>query len=192
MTLQPAQNLTELSDEALVVLAQQGDKDAFGTLARRYEPKLLRYAGRLTSSGDIEAADVVQDALIKAYVNLRSFDAERRFSPWLYRIVHNELINTVRHRARELLDFYDFDNLFPVAAKDDLVKETDRAMLREEMEKCLAKLPANYREPLVLFAYEGMTYQEISDILHLPPVTVGVRINRGRNKLKELCSHLHG
>lgn len=190
MTLKTAQNLTELSDEALAVLAQQGDKDAFGALARRYEPKLLRYASRLTSSGDIEAADVVQDALIKAYVNLRSFDPERRFSPWLYRIVHNELINTVRHRARELLDFYDFDNLFPVAAKDDLVKETDRALLREEMEKCLAKLPANYREPLVLFAYEGMTYQEISDVLRLPPVTVGVRINRGRNKLKELCQHL--
>jgi RNA polymerase sigma-70 factor (ECF subfamily) len=190
MTLKPAQNLAELSDEALAVLAQQGDKDAFGALARRYEPKLMRYASRLTSSGDIEAADVVQDALIKAYVNLRSFDPERRFSPWLYRIVHNELINTVRHRARELLDFYDFDNLFPVASKDDLAKETDRALLREEMEKCLAKLPANYREPLVLFAYEGMTYQEISDVLRLPPVTVGVRINRGRNKLKELCSRL--
>lgn len=182
---------SEMSDEALAAAAQGGDKDAFGVLARRFEDRLLRYARRLSGSSGTDPEDVVQEALIKAYVNLRSFDTTRRFSPWLYRIVHNELVNGVRRRAREIFDFYDFDAFLPhVTAGGDIMKETDRGLLREELDRCLAGLPASYREPLVLFAFDGLTYAEIGEVLRLPPVTVGVRISRGRAKLKEMCRHL--
>jgi RNA polymerase sigma-70 factor (ECF subfamily) len=187
MTGNKGEDRERLTDEHLVALAQGGDKDAFGDLARRYEPKLLRYASRLLSRSDLDPADVVQETLIKAYLNLKGFDVSRRFSPWIYRIAHNEIVNSVRKRAREFLDFYDFDSLFSVSSRQDVAEETDRAMLREELERCLAKLPSSYREPLVLFAYEGLSYGEISDILRLPSVTVGVRISRGRAKLKKLC-----
>jgi RNA polymerase sigma-70 factor (ECF subfamily) len=180
-----------MSDEALATRAQAGDREAFGELARRYESKLLRYANRLLASSDLEPADVVQEALIKAYVNLRSFDAGRRFSPWIYRITHNELVNAVRRQARELIDFYDFSTFMPtMPAAASAEKETDRLILRQQLDLALGQLPDIYREPLVLFAFEEMSYAEIGQVLKLPTVTVGVRINRGKKKLQGLCGRL--
>ena len=179
------------SDEALAVLAQGGDQVAFGVLVRRYEAKLLRYAGRLLFSSDLDPADVVQDTFVKAYVNLRSFDASRRFSPWVYRIAHNELVNAVRKKAREMVDFYDFSSFLPsLPSSASSEGQVDLGLLREELEKGLDGLPATYREPLVLFAFEGMSYVEIAEILHLPTSTVGVRISRGKKRLRELCAKL--
>jgi RNA polymerase sigma-70 factor (ECF subfamily) len=181
----------EPSDELLAAEAQKGDNEAFGKLVRRYEDRLLRYASRLLVSSDLEPADVVQEAFIKAYVNLRSFDSGRRFSPWIYRIVHNELINSVRQKAREMVDFYDFDSFIPrLPSSRSSETEVDRKMLREQLDACLGKLPKNYREPLVLFAFEGMSYAEIGEVLHLPAGTVGVRISRGKKKLRESCQKM--
>lgn len=172
------------SDEQLVRAAQQGDMDAFGELVERYRPKLLRYGHRLLfNNSDVE--DIIQEVFLKAYRNLLSFDANRKFSPWIYRIAHNELINHGKKFSRQFVDFLDFEVLLPqLKSSVDLEKEYDRNQLSELLDKAVQELDVKYREPLALYAYDQLSYQDISEILHIPISTVGVRIKRGRELLK--------
>lgn len=182
-------NLSVLSDENLARLSQNGDIDAFGELLNRYNKKILNYSRRFIKGDD--SFDVVQEVFIKAYVNIRQFDAERRFSPWLYRIAHNELINAVKKRAKEPLNFFDPDTIFPhPTAKETAEDKANKAETKKIVEECLDKINYKYREPLVLYYLEEMDYGEISDILRIPVSTVGVRISRGRNFLRKSCSEL--
>jgi len=173
------------TDEAIAIRVQKGDIDAFGILIARYEQKMNRYAKRFLFDSE-ESKDLIQDLFIKAYVNIQSFDAERRFSPWIYRIAHNVLINAGKKKSRSLLSSFDPDLLLPMHAEaetpeTEAVKKEVRAML----DKGLAKISPKYREPLVLHYFEELGYQEIADVLQIPISTVGVRLKRGREALKK-------
>ncbi len=104
--------MSEKTDEEIAVLVQRGDTEPFGELVTRYEQKMLRYARKFLL-GKEDAEDRVQNVFLKAYENIRSFDATRRFSPWLYRIAHNEFINAIKKKGKEPLPFFDPDILFP-------------------------------------------------------------------------------
>ena len=87
------------TDEAIATRVQKGDSEAFGQLVERYEEKLMRYARKFLRDPD-DAKDIVQEVFIKSYQNIQSFDATRRFSPWIYRIAHNEFVNAIKKRSR--------------------------------------------------------------------------------------------
>jgi len=176
------------TDEELALKVQGGDTQAFGTLMERYQAKLLRYARKFLLSPD-DAQDIAQDVFLKAYENIQSFDASRRFSPWIYRIAHNEFVNDLKKKqARKTVFTIDFDTLFPFLAATDTA---DSAALerdtKDALDKYLSQLDMKYREPLVLYYVESMDYKEIADILHIPVSTVGVRLNRGRAQLQKLA-----
>lgn len=174
----------ELTDESAALRVGQGDVAAFGVLMRRYEPKLLRYANKFLL-GREDAEDLVQDVFLKAYVNIRSFDSDRRFSPWIYRIAHNEFVGALRRRSGERLTFFDFDTLLPqLSAKGSADDVARRHELRDRLERHLSRLPDKYREPVVLYYFEELSYQEIAEALRLPVPTVGVRLNRAKALLK--------
>lgn len=178
--------MEEQSDEAIVVAVQNGDMEAFKTLVERYEPKMLRYATRFLF-GYEDARDAIQDVFIKAYRNLKSFDASRRFSPWIYRIAHNELINLIKKKGREPLSFFDPDTLFPHPITDsDPREELEKKELIESLDILLGEIDPKYREPLVLYYYENLDYKQIAEIMHIPSSTVGIRLKRGREMLKRL------
>lgn len=177
----------DLTDEAVAARVQSGDAEAFGELMHRFEPKLLRYARKFLLDPD-DAADIVQDVFVKAYQNIQSFDATRRFSPWIYRIAHNEFVNDLKKRSSRKTTFtIDFDTLFPFLTApdtaDSLALERDT---RETLERFLAKVDPKYREPLVLYYMEEMDYKAIADILRIPVSTVGVRLMRGKAILQKL------
>lgn len=175
-----------LSDEEIVSLIIQGNKDLFGEIIDRYESKLTRYVKRFTQQPD-DVADVVQIVFIKAYVNLQSFDVSRSFNSWIYRIAHNESVTHLKKKGNEKVSFIDFDTFFPHPFADD--SSEDRALARETKElldTSLAQLSLKYREILVLYYYEELSYQEIADVLHIPIATVGVRIKRGKEALHTL------
>ena len=178
---------TEKSDELIATEIQQGNIDAIGVLIDRYETKLKRYGMRfLTHDDDIE--DVVQEIFIKAYQNIQSFDPKRKFSSWIYRIAHNEFINHIRYHARDPLPFFDFevDTLIPHPFSDDTPEsDLERKETKELMDRALKKLDSKYREILLLFYYEELSYEEIADILRIPKSTVGVRLNRAKKELKK-------
>ncbi len=179
------------TDEAIAAAVQDGETHAFGTLVERYEPKITRYGRKFLSNPD-DIADLVQGVFIKAYVNIRSFDAARRFSPWIYRIAHNEFVNALKKKSREPLFFFDSDTIFPHPVTPERAdKETLDAELKETVSRSLEKLSSKYREVIVLYFFEDLSYADIADILHLPVSTVGVRLKRAKAELKKLCPELN-
>ncbi|MFA5954054.1 MAG: RNA polymerase sigma factor [Patescibacteria group bacterium] len=171
------------TDEEIAFKVQQGDTEAFGILVERYEQKMLRYASKFLF-GREDSEDVVQDVFLKAYANIQGFNTNRRFSPWLYRIAHNEFINTLHKHARLPVPFFDPDTLFPHPLSNE---SADRAIhekeLRAALDDSLGKLDEKYREPLVLYFFEDLSYQEIAEVMQIPISTVGVRISRGKQQL---------
>jgi RNA polymerase sigma-70 factor (ECF subfamily) len=174
-----------LSDEALAKIICSGEKERFGELIDRYEPKLTRYVKRFTQHTD-DVTDIVQTIFIKAYTHLQSFDQARSFNSWVYRIAHNESVNYLKKRGGEKVSFMDFDTFFPHPfAPETSDKDALDAEAKEVLDKSLQKISPKYREVLILYYYEELSYQEIADILHIPTSTVGVRIRRGKESLQK-------
>ncbi len=177
-------DLQGLTDEQLAETAQTGDQLAYTALVNRYWAWLIAYIRRLLPNAS-DAEDVVQVALIKAYINLKSFNPDRRFSPWIYRIAHNAFVDHVKTLKREPLLFFDPDVLFPhPVAPDNPQAEVETASIRKILDGHLGKLDTRYREPLVLRFYEHLSYRDIAEVLRLPIGTVSIRIKRGLGKLR--------
>lgn len=178
--------MAEETDEQVAARVQAGQAHAFSELVRRYEEKITRYARRFLF-GSEEVKDAVQEIFLKAYINIQSFDTSRRFSPWIYRIAHNECVNIGYSLKRLPFFTFDLDVLLPHRASPDRVETAlERKEIAALVEESLKELPVKYREPLSLYYLEEMSYQEISDILHIPVSTVGVRILRGKKQLKRI------
>ena len=183
--------MAELTDEQIALSVQKGDFHIFGLLVERYEPKLLRYSKKFLFDYE-DGKDMVQEVFIKAYSNIQSFDTDRSFSSWIYRIAHNEFINAIRKKGREPLSFFDPDTLFPhPTAAGQADTEVKKQEIKDMVEKCLDKLDLKYREPLVLYYYEDMGYKEISEIMHIPIPTAAIRLKRGRAALQKIYNQLN-
>ena len=179
------------TDEEIAKSVQSGDVEAFGILVERYEQKMKRYARRFLL-GSHDAEDIAQDVFLKCYTNIQSFDVKRRFSPWIYRIAHNELVNRIKKKGREPLPFFDADTIFPhPVAKEKSERGVEMSEARELVEKTLDKLTPYYREVLVLYYIEELSYEEISDIIQIPISTVGVRLKRAKESMKKVLEK-HG
>ncbi len=175
-----------LSDEQIAKAVKEGEVQAFGVFVDRYEAKLLRYGRKFLASPD-DRTDLVQDVFIKAYQNIHGFDAGMSFSSWLYRIAHNVFIDALRKQTRRPLLFVDFDTfLYHPTYEDPDHPMAEVAMIREMLEKGLEKLDQKYREVLVLYYYEDMSYKEIAEILAIPVSTVSIRMKRGKEALEKI------
>ncbi len=175
------------TDEEIAKAVQRGDIESFGILMDRYEAKMVRYARKFLSGSD-NITDLVQDVFIKAYVNIKSFDAGRKFSPWLYRIAHNEFVNALKKQKHGTFQLFDADAIFPhPVAAETADSEASKREMKKEIDHCLNKLEPKYREIMVLYYFEEMPYEEIAEVLRIPVSTVGVRLHRGKEILKKLC-----
>ncbi|TSC70445.1 MAG: RNA polymerase sigma-70 factor, ECF subfamily [Parcubacteria group bacterium Gr01-1014_46] len=185
------ENPKSLSDEELAKLVADGDSDKFGLLMERYQAKLFRYGKKfLVDNDNIE--DVVQDVFIKTYKNIKSFDTAQKFSPWIYRIAHNTYINAIKKNSLNPLNYFDFDTLLSyTVVEDPIIKEREQKEIKQFVDKGLYNIEAKYREILVLYYIEELSYKEIADILHIPISTVGVRIMRAKNVLREKYKELN-
>ena len=135
--------------------------------------------------------DVLQDVMLKVYININSFDAKKgTFSAWIYRIAHNESINHLK--KIKTINFEDEDWQNYITSDNDFGLSFEKKELSQAVRAALSGLNGRYREPLALYYLEGKSYQEISYILKIPISTVGVRINRGKAKLKNLLKNWKG
>lgn len=174
-------DLKELSDEIVVGLVKK-DKEIFAELISRYQDKLLRYANYLVNDEAL-ASDIVQDSFIKSFINLNSFDIHKKFSSWIYRIVHNEALNSIRKNKLTL----PIDEFFDIKDNRDLEEDLIKKEIIDQTHQCLSKIPLKYKEPLSLYYLEEKSYQEVSDILRLPINTVATRISRAKSIMKKIC-----
>ena len=176
----------DLSDSDVVALVIDGDTDFFRVIMERYEAKLMRYSLYLLKDYDV-ASDVVQDTFIKSYVNLRSFKLGKPFSPWIYRILHNGAMNAIKSGKKtcSLGAIDEIGDSFINSFNTDAV--IDKKLLDKKVRACLGKISIKYQEVLELSFFENLKYEEISDILHIPTSTVGVRIRRAKEALRKIC-----
>lgn len=180
-----------ISDEKLAELVQQGDKNKFGVLMERYGPKLFRYGKKFLSNED-NIEDVVQEVFIKTYQNIKSFNSLQRFSPWIYRIAHNTYVNALKKNSTGPLYLFDFDTLIShTVVEDPIVREREMQEIKKIVDHGLSQIEPKYREMLVLYYIEELSYKEIAEILHIPIGTVGVRIMRAKEILKEKYKELN-
>jgi len=178
-------DLKKLTDEQIVEIVRTKDKELYLEIVIRYQKKLLRYAENLIQDKP-KVEDAVQESFIKAFINLNSFDLKMKFSSWIYRIVHNQVMNTFNKNKREmpLLDNIDFDS------GHNLELDLSKKEIQERVNKCINKISVMYSEPLSLYYIEEKSYEEISDILRLPVGTVGTRINRAKAMMKKICQNI--
>lgn len=176
-------SVEKVSDEKLVERIRSKDQELYAEIVKRYQDKLFRYA-RYMIRDDDKAADIVQDAFIKAYVNLQSFNTKKKFSSWIYRIVHNNTMNYIRKNKKEIR--IGKQELTLSDDSDDQEEEFSKKEMNEMLSKGIDDLPIKYRSPLTLFYFDDQSYEEISDVLRLPIGTIGTRINRGRKLLKTI------
>lgn len=174
--------ISKFTDEKLVEYTRTRDKESFVEIIRRYQDKLMRYASNLLGDED-KAADVVQESFVKAFVNLRGFSTKRKFSSWIYRIVHNQAINLIKKHKKErpMLRNIDYDSGI------NIERQYTKKEITKMVRKCLSEVPIMYKEPLSLYFLEEKSYTEISDILRIPIGTVGTRINRAKLLMKKIC-----
>ena len=177
---------TEPTDHQLVLRVQKGDKRAFDLLVLKYQYKLQAIVSRFVRDTD-EVADVTQEAFIKAYRALPKFRGDSQFYTWLYRIAINTAKNYLVSKSRrpsstdidvaDAEQFADNEKLIDDTSPEDFIMTQELAQVIKDS---LSQLPEDLRTALTLREFEGMSYEEIADVMGCPVGTVRSRIFRAR------------
>ena len=179
-------------DQELVERAQRGDKRAFGMLVQKYQRKLARLLSRMIrDQGEVE--DVVQEAFVKAYRALPNFRGESAFYTWLYRIGINTAKNYLVAMGRrpqvvteiEVEDAENYDNGAELRTTDTPETELMSKQVAKTVNETVAGLPEELRTAITLREIEGLSYEEIANLMGCPIGTVRSRIFRARETIAE-------
>ena len=184
-------------DRAALERAKSGDREAFGNLVGKYQDSIVNLILRLVGNYDI-AVELAQESFLKAYRGLSKFRLKSSFFTWLYRIATNVALShrrseKVRSQAREFtMEEEQLERLEekgnPGSNPAQTLEEKERQVI---IQQALITLEASLRQAVVLRDAEGLSYEEISQVLELPLGTVKSRIHRGRVQLREkLMGHL--
>lgn len=188
------EDFLDKTDQELVALSLK-EKERYALLVRRYEEKLKRYIVRLSAGRTEDANDILQEVFIKVYKNLNGYDADLKFSSWIYRIAHNETISFLRKINRRPTTYnFEIDAVQVKSVKEDLniEKEIDKKILAADVAKVVGRLGTKYKEVLLLRYMEDKDYQEISDILKKPAGTVATLLRQAKEEFKkEILNNKH-
>ncbi len=151
---------------------------------------LYNYALRLTTD-PVDAEDLVQDTVVKAYRFFSSYEKGTNAKAWLYRILKNSYINNYRRKSKRPAEV-DFDEISPFydtiraehTESTDLEEKIYRELMDDEVSRALGSLPEDFRTVVTLCDIDGFTYEEIANMLDVPIGTIRSRLHRGRNLLK--------
>lgn len=184
--------MTPESEKDIIKRMLAGDKNAFELLVLAYEKQVYNFALRMLGSNE-DAADMTQEAFIKAYSGLASFRGDSKFSVWLYRITSNVCLDFLRAKSRRAQvsltvgEDEDTQQLDIPDPDSDVERLFMRKMSMQAVNDGLAQLPDEQRQILVMREVGGMSYADIGKALSLEEGTVKSRIFRAR---KKLCAYL--
>jgi len=178
------------SDAEVIERCQCGEVESFSLLVERYQDRVYNLAFRLLGNAD-DALDAAQDSFVRAYAALPRFEADRPFTPWLFRIVTNACYGLLRKRRPDLsfeaLEAREID-LVPAAAgpwEDDPQDIVLRALRDQEIQQAVLALSEPYRTVVLLRHMEEMSYEAIATALELPIGTVKTYLHRARQRLRK-------
>ncbi len=189
-------NLNDLSDEELIAeFREYGTPAAFEILVQRYKNPLINFVFRFL--GDYESCvDVVQETFVKVFRYKDSYSSVAKFSTWIYTIAGN--LARTEYRRRKKRRFFSINSYGENNETFDIPDETyrpdtatDSGIKDELIQKALLKVSPAYREAVILRDIQGMTYEEIAEILGITVGTVKSRINRGRARLQDLLKDIY-
>ncbi|HKW51574.1 MAG TPA: sigma-70 family RNA polymerase sigma factor [Candidatus Eisenbacteria bacterium] len=185
-------DLAELSDEDVMERCAMGSEAAFRALVQRYRTRIMNLVCRFINDRD-RAEEISQEVFLRVFRNRERYRKSGKFSTWIFTIAvnltKNEIRSRVRHRGTFSLDAMDeesggqgvsFPDSKPLPDEDLNANEIGR-----KVAEALHRIPARYREAVVLRDVEGLSYEEVGQILRIPGGTVRSRINRARLMLKE-------
>lgn len=174
----------------------KGDQEAFGEIVELYKDKVFQLCYRMLGNRH-EAEDLAQEAFVRAYVNIETFNRSRKFSTWLYRIATNVCIDRLRKKKPDY--FLDAEvagteglTLYSQLAADGKSpdSEVETLELQEQVQEAIMQLSDKYRIVIILRYIDDLSLNEISEVLDMPLGTVKTRIHRGREALRKKLNHL--
>jgi RNA polymerase sigma-70 factor (ECF subfamily) len=173
-------------DQALVERVQAGEKQAFDLLVKKYQQRILALVSRMLNDSH-EVQDVAQEAFVKAYRALPRFRGDSAFYTWLYRIAintsKNHLVAKGRRPPESGVEVEDAEYMEGGSKLRD-INSPERFLLRDELQStvhsALAELPEDLRSAISLREFEGLSYEEIAEVMDCPVGTVRSRIFRAR------------
>ncbi len=180
----------QADDPALVAAARAGDRAAMDSLLRRHYDRIAKLCRRLVNHPD-DSADCTQEALIAVVRGLPGFDGRSAFSTWSHRVATNVCLDHLRQRSRRPVtsELDDAERLLaPSTAPSPGRRSSEQVVDRVDIDEALARLPLEFRVPVVLRDLYGLDYAEIAQICGVPGGTVRSRIARGRSALEELLA----
>ncbi len=184
------------TDQQLVERVQKGDKRAFDLLVLKYQHKMISIVGRYVRDSH-EVQDVVQEAFIKAYRALKNFRGDSAFYTWIYRIAINTAKNHLVSRGRRPpatdVDIADAEYY----SGSDMLRDIDtpennlfRDQLKEVVDQAIMGLPEDLRTAVTLRELEGLSYEDIAEVMACPVGTVRSRIFRAREAIDKRIAPL--
>jgi RNA polymerase sigma-70 factor (ECF subfamily) len=172
--------MQSLDDAAVIARVLDGQTDQFGQLVGRYQVALYRYAVSMVGDHDV-AADMVQDAFIRAYTNLRACRDRANFRIWLFRTLRNRCFDYLKDPRRRNVPLDDAGPVVDLA--EGPADRVERARLRADLRRALDSLPEAQREAFLMHYVEGLPYETMADTLEASVSALKMRVMRAREAL---------
>ncbi|HEX7064107.1 MAG TPA: RNA polymerase sigma factor SigW [Bacillales bacterium] len=182
--------------QRVIKRVRKGDQQAFGELIDLYQHKVYQICFRMVGNRQ-EAEDLGQEAFLRAYLNIDSYDSSKKFSSWLFRIATNLSIDRLRkkkpdyHLDAEIAGSEGLTMYSRLAADGDLPEDQVVSLeLQETIQEEIMQLPPKYRSAIIMKYIEDLSLKEIGEVLNIPVPTVKTRIHRGREALRKRLRHV--
>jgi RNA polymerase sigma-70 factor (ECF subfamily) len=193
---------SEKSDQDLVRLSRRGDERAARELVHRFERPVFSIIYRMVRDREL-AEDLSQDVFVRTFNNLDRYDRSYKFSSWLFKIAYNLTVDHLRRRELPTISVHgapdavtpDRQEATSLTLESEEEAPDDRLVAKElagELEEAIALLREDYRTAILLRHVEGLSYEEISEIMEIPLGTVKTYIFRARRELRKALSATHG
>lgn len=186
---QRARMAQQLIDGRVIQACRNGDRDAFQLLFEAYKDKVFSIAVYSAGGDHATADDVTQQIFLKLFTAIQQFRGDSEFTTWLYRLVVNACLDE-RRRRRRLLPWGESDVLKNHGERKPQEKQYAQLELATAVREAIAELKPKFRLPILLKYIEGLSYEEIAEVMNCSKGTVASRLNRGHSQLAKRLSHL--
>lgn len=181
--------MSQKPDEHLIKKVIRGESNAYAVLVDRYKHMVFTLALRILKNRE-DAEEIAQDTFLKAYLALKDFKGDSKFSTWLYKIAYYRSLDYLKKNRRQVeTTSIDISEEYNIAAMDDALDGLEAKERKELIKRAIQKLPADDSVLITLYYFETLSLNEISKVMGIPANTIKVRLFRGRKRLAKILEN---